>query len=155
MISSSCTVTSLLQFGGGSWWRSKYFRPIPVFLFSSHYVPSSRTRFHRVAQKIEWAVPRESRAQAGSVQTLGEMQSLIATDGSGISVYATNEVAPESTLISCPFEVAITPSLARRKINALYAGNEEIVDGWSERMLVATYLALHWIQAGKSSSTDA
>ncbi|BEI81573.1 hypothetical protein CcaverHIS002_0207330 [Cutaneotrichosporon cavernicola] len=65
---------------------------------------------------------------------------------SGLGLYATADIG-EERLISCPFSVAITPTLAADAITKVCGVKDEdfVHDGerWSERMLAAAYVGLH------------
>ncbi|KII86638.1 hypothetical protein PLICRDRAFT_55553 [Plicaturopsis crispa FD-325 SS-3] len=65
---------------------------------------------------------------------------------SGFSVVAKDALPPDTTVVSCPFSLAVTPEHARAALRGILGqvGAQDI-DQWSERQLVCTYLVLHWI----------
>ncbi|BEJ12274.1 hypothetical protein CspHIS471_0207340 [Cutaneotrichosporon sp. HIS471] len=71
---------------------------------------------------------------------------------SGLGLYATADIG-EERLISCPFSVAITPTLAADAITKVCRVKDEdfVHEGerWSERMLAAAYVGLHQLYAAK------
>lgn len=74
----------------------------------------------------------------------------------GLSAFATDDIVAEKRLVSCPFELAITPELATRAICDLVgvaaenlvwpAESSQAGARWNERMRIATYIALHWVK---------
>ncbi|KAF9266338.1 SET domain-containing protein [Marasmius fiardii PR-910] len=65
---------------------------------------------------------------------------------SGISVIATEEVAAETTIASCPFELAITKDTSKSSLfRVLKPSKAYALDLWNERQYIATYLCLHSI----------
>ena len=61
------------------------------------------------------------------------------------------EINAESTLISCPFELAITQETGLEALRAIHPNASQVED-WSERMLVASYIVLHWLSARHEGS---
>ncbi|EIW66319.1 hypothetical protein TREMEDRAFT_35092 [Tremella mesenterica DSM 1558] len=69
----------------------------------------------------------------------------------GLSIYTSTPLSPDERILSCPLSLTITPTLATRAICAEYdiVESELIMrDGtpWSEKILLAVYLVLHWIK---------
>lgn len=68
----------------------------------------------------------------------------------GLGVYATAPIAPNERLVSCPFDCAVTPGLARTAIKAIAGQDVQLTHNnapWDERMLIAAYVGLHWVYA--------
>ena len=75
-------------------------------------------------------------------------------DNTGLSVHSTAELAPDTRLISCPFDLAITTSTARTALAELYPNvDDKAYTGWNERMLVAVYVILHCIHTSPRGDT--
>ncbi|EMD35055.1 hypothetical protein CERSUDRAFT_107074 [Gelatoporia subvermispora B] len=67
-------------------------------------------------------------------------------DDSGFSVIAAQDIPPESTVISCPFSLTVTPELSTHALLSLFkTDHTTVLDSWSERQLICTYLCMHWI----------
>ncbi|KAI0311446.1 SET domain-containing protein [Amylostereum chailletii] len=64
-----------------------------------------------------------------------------APDSSGFSIVTAEPVASNATIVTCPFSLAITPSLSLRVLSDINI----TVTGWSERQLVCSYIVFHWI----------
>ena len=63
---------------------------------------------------------------------------------SGFNVVAKDAIGTDTSIISCPFSLAITPGLARQALIAVFEQAETLV-GWNERQLVCTYISMHWV----------
>lgn len=63
---------------------------------------------------------------------------------SGLSVCASDDVAADTSIISCPFSLAITPELAKNALSSLFK-SPAAIENWTEKQLICTYLCLHWI----------
>lgn len=65
----------------------------------------------------------------------------------GLSTWTASSLPAETTVISLPFELAVTPELAEEAILSLLApvGGEEEIKKLEERVKVLVYLMLHWI----------
>ncbi|KAL7410742.1 hypothetical protein BDY24DRAFT_399189 [Mrakia frigida] len=81
----------------------------------------------------------------------------------GLSTWTTSSLPAETTVISLPFSLAVTPELAERSILALLSGEgkEESDSSWreavaslEERVKVLVYLVMHWIIEDETSSID-
>jgi len=76
----------------------------------------------------------------------------------GLSTWTTSSHPAETTVISLPFHLAVTPELAERSILALWGEGKdssswkEAVVSLEERVKVLVYLVLHWIGDDASSS---
>ncbi|KAI0790317.1 SET domain-containing protein [Irpex lacteus] len=68
---------------------------------------------------------------------------------SGFNVIARDKIAQNTSIVSCPFSLAVTPELARQALVAIFQGTE-ILQGWNERQLVCTYISLHWVYGDTS-----
>ncbi|OCH91312.1 SET domain-containing protein [Obba rivulosa] len=65
---------------------------------------------------------------------------------SGFSVVAAEDIPPETTAISCPFSLAVTPELSKHALLTLFkTDHTTTLDAWSERQLICTYLCMHWV----------
>ncbi|KAG7097316.1 hypothetical protein E1B28_004677 [Marasmius oreades] len=65
---------------------------------------------------------------------------------SGFSVIATEEIAPETTIASCPFDIAITRCSSKSSLLKLLKPSKvDVLDSWNERQCIATYLCFHLI----------
>ncbi|TFY66560.1 hypothetical protein EVG20_g4534 [Dentipellis fragilis] len=69
---------------------------------------------------------------------------------SGFSIVATDALEADSTIVTCPFSLAITPELSRRALLTVLE-DESILRGWSERQLICSYIVFHWIIDTKSN----
>jgi hypothetical protein len=80
----------------------------------------------------------------------------------GLSTWTTASLPAETTVISLPFNLAVTPELAESAILALLGGGQENdVESWKEavvaleeRVKVLVYLVLHWIGEETDSSIE-
>lgn len=61
-----------------------------------------------------------------------------------MSVYTRKELAPDTTVLSAPFALAITPSVSLESLRRVLGGVEELKT-LSERELVNCYVAMHWV----------
>ena len=62
----------------------------------------------------------------------------------GLSLFSSEPIEIGSTLISCPFDLAITPDRATAALVEHRPGLDKELAGWNERMRIAAYLMLHW-----------
>ena len=62
---------------------------------------------------------------------------------SGVTVCASNELPADTTVMSCPFSVAITPELATRALSDLFK-TSSVHGKWNDRQLICAYICLHW-----------
>ena len=58
-------------------------------------------------------------------------------------MYATKQIVADSMIVSCPFSLVITKESARLALVHVLTLPETEFELWTERMLIATYLALH------------
>jgi len=65
-------------------------------------------------------------------------------DSSGYKVIAEKEIPPDTTIVTCPFEMVITKELATRAISPVL-NTEGVPSDWTERQLICTYICLHWL----------
>ncbi|KAG1764084.1 hypothetical protein EV702DRAFT_919724, partial [Suillus placidus] len=65
---------------------------------------------------------------------------------SGIFGLSEDTVDADTTIISCPFSLAIDMECSLHALTALF-GESALVDlqSWLERQLICTYICLHWI----------
>ncbi|KAL8284115.1 hypothetical protein RQP46_004864 [Phenoliferia psychrophenolica] len=66
------------------------------------------------------------------------------TDAYGGSVYTSTLLPSGTTIVSCPFSQAVTPTLARAALAAVASE----LDSWTDHELLTTYLALHKVESG-------
>ncbi|QRV94838.1 hypothetical protein RhiJN_22856 [Ceratobasidium sp. AG-Ba] len=64
---------------------------------------------------------------------------------SGHSVCAKSEILPDTKVLSCPFNVAITAPLCKFAIESLFPGIASTLAGWNERQIVCTYIIFHLV----------
>lgn len=62
----------------------------------------------------------------------------------GHTVITVDALEPETTIVTCPFSLVITPNLSRTALLTLLQ-NETIISNWSERQLICAYICFHWI----------
>ncbi|WVQ85339.1 hypothetical protein IAT38_007504 [Cryptococcus sp. DSM 104549] len=108
----------------------------------------------RATDLIEWL-----RANGGHFHPSAKLQ---IDDVTGLSVFATEPIAADEKLVSCPFELAVTSELAAQAVCETAAVDEEELvwpagsskagEAWSERMLIGAYLGLHWVYEDKPNS---
>ncbi|KAJ6538490.1 SET domain protein [Mycena vulgaris] len=74
---------------------------------------------------------------------------------SGFCLVASENLPPDSKIVSCPFTLVITKHVALNALSVLL-GPTALSDlaTWSERQLIASYLCFHWIRGDDSSSTN-
>lgn len=65
-------------------------------------------------------------------------------DAFGYKVIAEKEIPADTTIITCPFRLAVTRELVTRAILPILK-IDEIPPGWTERQLICTYICLHWV----------
>ncbi|KDQ15519.1 hypothetical protein BOTBODRAFT_31834 [Botryobasidium botryosum FD-172 SS1] len=70
-------------------------------------------------------------------------------DTHGTSAYATEDIDPEETIVSCPFSLAITPEIARYGIAQSFNTGAPDTSQWNERQTICTYLVMHWVMLGE------
>ncbi|KAH7924334.1 SET domain-containing protein [Leucogyrophana mollusca] len=66
----------------------------------------------------------------------------------GISAIAQETVPADTTIVSCPFSLAITRDVALRAIVVLMGEVSQagsILEDWSERQLICSYVCFHWL----------
>ncbi|CAE6414380.1 unnamed protein product [Rhizoctonia solani] len=74
----------------------------------------------------------------------------------GHDVYATSDILPDTKVLSCPFDMAITAPQSKKALLTLLQGDNTTVsqtlDQWSERQVVCVYMVLHriWEEIKKS-----
>ncbi|EJD38215.1 SET domain-containing protein [Auricularia subglabra TFB-10046 SS5] len=61
-----------------------------------------------------------------------------------MSVHTSEELPPDAPVISAPFSLAITPTVAADALQRILGPGADL-NSLSERELVCTYLAMHWI----------
>ncbi|WVN85843.1 uncharacterized protein L203_100995 [Cryptococcus depauperatus CBS 7841] len=76
-------------------------------------------------------------------------------DTTGLSIFAAKPIGPNERLVSCPFDLAVTPETATRAICQVAGLEEENLvwpmgtlgkgEPWNERMRIGAYLGLHWV----------
>lgn len=69
-------------------------------------------------------------------------------DAYGHRIVAAKDIPAGTRIVSCPFDLVITPESSRKAIfNVLRdASNlDEATAHWTEREWIATYLSLHWV----------
>ncbi|KAJ7284083.1 SET domain protein [Mycena rebaudengoi] len=73
---------------------------------------------------------------------------------SGFSVVASENLPPDSKIVSCPFDLAITKTFALEALSTLLgpATTSFPLSAWSERQLISSYLCFHWIIGDDASS---
>lgn len=93
----------------------------------------------------------------GTLPQLPYSRELTTDSSSGLGIYTTTHISADERLISCPFSLAITPALATSAIVSVtgVAESDLVYNGkpWSERMLAAVYVGLHWIYSDKKDTT--
>lgn len=75
---------------------------------------------------------------------------------SGFNVVAHHDIPADVTVVSCPFSLAITPDVARKALAAIFRVDTSAptFEGWTERQLVCSYLAMHHILDGQSAPRE-
>ncbi|KAG1865954.1 hypothetical protein F4604DRAFT_1779578 [Suillus subluteus] len=73
----------------------------------------------------------------------------------GLSAIAQDTIDADTTIVSCPFSLAIDLECSLHALTALF-GDATLVDlqSWSERQLICTYICLHWIFPDSSPIPD-
>lgn len=79
----------------------------------------------------------------------------LSQDKFGLSAIAQDTIDADSTIVSCPFSLAIDLECSLHALTALF-GDSTLVDlqSWSERQLICTYICLHWIFPDPSPIPD-
>jgi hypothetical protein len=71
----------------------------------------------------------------------------------GLAVIANADLASDTTIVTCPFTLAITEDFAQKSLlNFLDLADVIAAKGWTERQWIASYLCFHWIDGDSSSS---
>ncbi|KAK8865828.1 hypothetical protein IAR55_000976 [Kwoniella newhampshirensis] len=80
----------------------------------------------------------------------------------GLSIFATEPLASDERLVSCPFELAVTSDVATQAVCEIVAVDEEELvwpagsskagQAWNERMRIGAYLGLHWVHQQKKET---
>ncbi|KAJ6583765.1 hypothetical protein B0H10DRAFT_2096353 [Mycena sp. CBHHK59/15] len=74
---------------------------------------------------------------------------------SGFSVVASENLPPDTSVVSCPFTLAITKNVALYALSVLLgSAASSLLVTWSERQLISSYLCFHWIVGDDTSSTN-
>ncbi|CCM00966.1 uncharacterized protein FIBRA_03014 [Fibroporia radiculosa] len=73
------------------------------------------------------------------------------TERSGYSVIASQDLRSDTTVVSCPFSLAITPEVSKNALTTLL-GPTFTGQSWSERQLICSYICMHWILDPSASS---
>ena len=107
--------------------------------------------FQILVRRKRWLFPPPCAIQTGcasalstAVSSLSDVASLQCPDASGYRIVADKEIQTDSTIVICPFELAITKELATHAASVVLNTNE-IPSGWTERQLICTYVCLHWV----------
>ncbi|KAF8969398.1 hypothetical protein BDZ97DRAFT_1902516 [Flammula alnicola] len=67
-------------------------------------------------------------------------------DASGSGVLVTDDLPKDLTVVSCPFELVITQTVAKTSVLQILGDSMVIqTHEWSERQWIGTYISLHWI----------
>ncbi|KAG2369168.1 SET domain-containing protein [Suillus spraguei] len=74
----------------------------------------------------------------------------------GLSAIAQDTIHADTTIVSCPFSLAIDVECSMHALTVLF-GESSLVDlqSWSERQLICTYICLHWVFPDSSPIPDA
>ena len=81
----------------------------------------------------------------GIARYMTVIDKLVLLDAFGSRVIASDDLPKDSTIVSCPFSLAITQSVAQRAVlEILQIPTSENIE-WSERQWISTYISLHWI----------
>ncbi|KAG1744373.1 hypothetical protein EDB19DRAFT_1927298 [Suillus lakei] len=80
----------------------------------------------------------------------------LSQDKFGLSAIAQDTIDADTTIVSCPFSLAVDVECSLHALTALF-GESTLIDlqSWSERQLICTYICLHWIFPDSSSIPDA
>ncbi|KAM6496094.1 SET domain protein [Amanita muscaria] len=83
----------------------------------------------------------------GSCLTYVRFDNLITPqDTKGRSIIAIKDLQPDTTIVSCPFSLVITKTLAQTALSKILDVETIIVKGsWSERQWISLYICFHWI----------
>ncbi|KAJ7752803.1 SET domain protein [Mycena maculata] len=76
---------------------------------------------------------------------------------SGFTVIASESLPPDSKIVSCPFQLAITKTVALKALSILLRSTITFapsLSSWSDRQLISSYLCFHWIIGDDTSSTN-
>ncbi|EGO02860.1 hypothetical protein SERLA73DRAFT_165797 [Serpula lacrymans var. lacrymans S7.3] len=57
---------------------------------------------------------------------------------------AQDTLVPDTTIVSCPFSLVITPELSRKALSLLMDGSA-VLNVWTERQLICAYICFHWL----------
>jgi hypothetical protein len=64
----------------------------------------------------------------------------------GLAVVASANLSNDTTIVSCPFALAITEDIAQQSLlNFLDLADLIAAKCWTERQWIASYLCFHWI----------
>jgi hypothetical protein len=64
----------------------------------------------------------------------------------GLSAIAAAPLPPDTTVVSCPFALAITSSLSRTALIRVVGDTKpDTLANWNSRQLICTYICLHWV----------
>ncbi|KAF9006625.1 SET domain protein [Cyathus striatus] len=61
----------------------------------------------------------------------------------GFSIRAEEDIPVDATIVSCPFDLAISRTSVQQALN--YILNLTGTQGWSERQWISTYICMHWM----------
>ncbi|KAH9983192.1 hypothetical protein BJV74DRAFT_851425 [Russula compacta] len=67
---------------------------------------------------------------------------------SGLSIQSSEAIAPDATIVTCPFSIIITPLSCRGALLPILkdaSGTASMLERWTERQSIIVYLCLHWI----------
>lgn len=77
------------------------------------------------------------------------MLSKITDDALGVSAVAVQDIPADERVLALPFELAVTPALARTALQELL---HKECEGMEEKDLIAGYLVLHWVWEDRVTS---
>ena len=59
---------------------------------------------------------------------------------------AQSDIIPDTTIVSCPFSLAITKDASKKAlVNLLGLAETAVLDTWTERQCIASYLVFHQV----------
>ncbi|PPQ70443.1 hypothetical protein CVT26_013937 [Gymnopilus dilepis] len=74
-------------------------------------------------------------------------------DTHGSRVIATKDLDKDTTVVSCPFSLIITQTLAKKAVTEILDDAAHFKDvTWTERQWISTYITLHWIIGPENSA---
>lgn len=76
---------------------------------------------------------------------------LLFIDSFGTSIFSSTTIPPHTSVVSCPFALAVTPTLTRSALSTSFL-NSEILNSLNDHELMCSYLSFHLVYTRTEAS---